>query len=123
MTTNELLIEFIEFSNRLEPARNAITKSRANIFLKNHRPEFKNLDIPHVTNCTLEDLNIGDKVLIKHAHELKNGCWGLWSGTNYQYLGREGVKYRFQNTKYEHEHFTMTKDNEPSHKFVGRYCL
>ena len=100
MTTNELLIEFIEFSNRLEPARNAITKSRANIFLKNHRPEFKNLDIPHVTNCTLADLNIGDKVLIEHAHRFKDGYWSLWSGTNYQYLGCDGSVYQFKNIRH-----------------------
>lgn len=48
MTTNELLIEFIEWSNRLETIDKRIPKSRANIFLKNNRPEFKNLDIPRV---------------------------------------------------------------------------
>jgi hypothetical protein len=45
MTTNELLREFIEWRNSLEPDRNKISKSSGNIFLKNHRPEFKNLEI------------------------------------------------------------------------------
>jgi len=51
MTTNELLREFIEWNNSLEPERNKISKASGNIFLKNHRPEFKNLDIPLVSNA------------------------------------------------------------------------
>ena len=45
MTTNELIREFIDWHNNLEPERNKISKASGNIFLKNHRPEFKNLHI------------------------------------------------------------------------------
>lgn len=50
MNTNELLIEFIKFSNKLEPERNQIPISRANIFLAQERPEFKKLDLHIVSN-------------------------------------------------------------------------
>lgn len=63
MTTNELLREFIEFSNNLEPERNRISKARGNIFLKNHRPEFKNLDIPLVSNNEVKLKALLEKLL------------------------------------------------------------
>lgn len=63
MTTNELLREFIEFSNNLEPERNRISKARGNVFLKNHRPEFKNLDIPLVSNNEVKLKALLEKLL------------------------------------------------------------
>ena len=50
MTAQDLLREFIDYSNSLEPKRNHIPKSRGNIFLKNHKSEVENLDISLVSN-------------------------------------------------------------------------
>jgi hypothetical protein len=82
----------------------------------------KNLVIPRVINCTVEDLNIGDTVLIEHAHRFKDDYWDAWSKTNYKYLSCAGGVYEFENINYPEEHFTLMGD-EPMHRFVGRYCL
>lgn len=62
MTTNELIREFIDWHNNLEPERNKISKASGNIFLKNHKPEFKNLDIPLVSGSVLSDSEIEEYI-------------------------------------------------------------
>ena len=84
MTTNDLLREFIEWSNSLEPERNRISKARGNIFLKNHRPEFKNLNIPLVSN---DEVALCPHCGSKHVKKLANvyiclGCHGVFLQTD-----------------------------------------
>lgn len=82
----------------------------------------KALRIGSVSYCTLASLNIGDIVLIKHAHKFEYGSWGSWSETNYKYLGFERWEYHFENIEHKHEHFRMKEEFEDMHRLKGKYC-
>lgn len=79
------------------------------------------LRIGSVSHCLLASLNIGDIVLIKHAHEFKYGGWGSWTKTNYKYLGFERGEYHFENIEHKHEHFRMKEEVEDMHMLWGKY--
>ena len=74
-----------------------------------------------VTPCIFSDLEIGDKVLIKHYHFYIDGCWQDPSFIDYKYLGIKNGEHHFQNVSYEHEHFRMKKEFEDNHVFLGKY--
>lgn len=74
-----------------------------------------------VIPCTFSDLQIGDKVQIKHYHLYKDGYWQSPSFIGYKYLGVKNGEHHFQNVNYEHEHFRMKKDFEDNHVFLGKY--
>lgn len=71
--------------------------------------------------CDFSDLEIGDKVQIKHYHLYKDGYWQSPSFIDYKYLGVKNKEHNFQNVNYEHEHFRMKKEFEDNHVFLGKY--
>ena len=74
-----------------------------------------------VMPCTFSDLQVGDKVQIKHYHLYKDGYWQSPSFIDYKYLGVKNGEHHFQNVNFEHEHFRMKKDFEDNHVFIGKY--
>lgn len=74
-----------------------------------------------VMPCTLSDLQIGDKVQIKHYHLYKYGSWQSPSFIDYKYLGVKDNQHHFENVKYQHERFRMQSEYQDRHVFLGRY--
>jgi hypothetical protein len=83
--------------------------------------EDKALSQVAVMPCAFSDLEIGDKVQIKHYHLYKYGYWQSPSFIDYKYIGVKNGEHHFQNVNYEHEHFRMKKDFEDNHVFIGKY--
>jgi hypothetical protein len=86
-----------------------------------NKPQNPQLHKHSVVPCTFSDLEIGDKVKIKHYHLYKDGHWQLPSFIDYIYLGIKNGEHHFKNVNYEHEHFRMKKDFEDKDVFLGKY--
>lgn len=77
-TARELLMQFIEYSNKLEPKRLHIPKSRANIYLKNNNIQIKPTRVTEkVSDEQIEAIEFAEWLRTFSVLTKENGYWVL----------------------------------------------